>query len=155
MRPILFFITLCFLSSCVTYDTLLGGDRELIVGVHFKYLAKNNPKYKYETKDSAGVLKVGISGFEKIDCEFQFDSLGFCKTSQYVYYCDSCAENHIQEFLGDRHYAWFKEGPSTYYSKRKRQTKMEIFNSNPFATVIVFTKANWTKEEYKTLIKKQ
>ena len=153
MKPILFFITLCFLSSCATYDSLLDLNKELIVD-HFKYLAKNNPKYSYETKDSAGVLKIAVSGYEKIDCEFQFDSLGSCITSQYVYCCDSCAEKHIQEFVNERYYGWVKDGPSIYYSKRKRKTQMEVFNSNPFATVVIFTKTNWTKEEYKALIKK-
>lgn len=155
MKRILFFITLCFLSSCATYDTLLGGNKELIVGVHFKYLAKLNADDKYESNDSAGVLTVKMKGYEKIDCEFHFDSLGTCITSQFVYCCDSCSERHIQEFLEDRYYGWIKKSPGLYYSKRKRKTQMEVFNSNPFATTILFTKTNWTKKEYKELIKTQ
>ena len=154
MKAILFFITLCFLSSCATYDSLLDLNKELIVD-HFKYLAKNNPNYKDETKDSAGILKIVSSGYEKIESEFYFDSLGTCITSQFVYCCDSCSEKHIQEFVEDRYYGWIKDGPSTYYSKRKRKIKMEVFNSNPAATVIIFTKTNWTKKEYKALIKNQ
>ena len=148
MKSILFFIVICFLSSCATYDCLLDANKELIRD-HFKYLAKNNPQYKYETKDSAGVLKVVASGYEKIDCEFHFDSLGTCTTSQFVYCCDSCSERHIQEFVEDRYYGWTKDGPSTYYSKKRRKIKMEVFNSNPAATVIIFTKTNWTKKNTK------
>ena len=154
MKPILFFIALCFLSSCPTYESCLYLDKKLILN-HFEYIAKINKDSKYETKDSAGVLKVGISGYEKVDCEFRFDSLGTCITSQFVYCCDSCSEKHIQEFVEDRYYGWIKVGPSAYYSKRRRKIKMEVFNSNPFATTIIFTKTNWTKEEYKALIKKQ
>ena len=40
-----------------------------------------------------------------------------------------------------------------YYSKRKRKTQMEIFNSNVVITIITFTKINWTKKEYIALIK--
>ena len=130
MKPLLFFITLCFLSSCATYESCLYFDKKLILN-HFEYIAKINKNSKYETKDSAGVLKIETSGYEKINCEFQFDSLGTCITSKFVYCCDSCAEKHIQEFVGDRYYGWTKDGPSTYYSKRKRKTQMEIFNSNP------------------------
>lgn len=155
MKPILFFLTfICFHISIQAQVNYIDWVKKDILK-SFESLSKDNEKYKVETKDSAGILKIEITGHEKINCEFRFDSLGFCYTSNFVYCCDDCSEKHIKEFLENKYYRWVKKSPGLYYSKRKVKTQMEIFNSNPAATVITFTKMNWTKKEYKALIKKE
>jgi hypothetical protein len=147
-------ITLCFLSTLVQgqqYDCFLDYNKETIIE-NFNLLCKNNQKYLSSIKDSAGRLKVELSGYEKISCEFRFDSLGYCDRSQFIYACDECAEKHIRDFEQDHYYRWRLKAPGMYNSKRKRKMTMEIFNSNPAATVIIFTKTNWTRKEYKALV---
>lgn len=153
-RILLLLVLFCIHFSNQAQSTYIDWDKESIIK-DFKDLSKSNEKYKVATKDSSGILKVEITGHEKINCEFRFDSLGFCNTSTFVYCCDDCSEKHIKEFVESKYYRWIKKTPGLYYSKRKHKTQMEIFNSNPAATVITFTKVNWTKKEYKVLIKKE
>lgn len=155
MKLILFFlIIICINFSTLAQSTYIDWDKKSIIK-DFKDLSKKNEKYIVSTKDSAGVLKVEITGHEKIDCEFRFDSLGFCNTSNFVYCCDDCSEKHIKEFVENKYYRWTKKSPGLYYSKRKHKIQMEIFNSNVAVTIITFTKVYWTKKEYKALTKKQ
>jgi hypothetical protein len=154
LRRIQCFFILLFGLSCSAQNNYIDWDKESIIK-DFRDLSESNEKYLITTKDSSGILKIEITGHEKINCEFRFDSLGVCITSNFVYCCDDCSEKHVKEFVEHKYYRWIKKSPGLYYSKRKRKTQMEIFNSNPFATVIVFTKTNWTKEQYKALIKKQ
>lgn len=154
LRQIQCFIFLLFGLSCTAQNNYIDWDKESIIK-DFKDLSKSNEKYSVATKDFLGILKVEITGHEKINCEFRFDSLGLCNTSNFVYCCDDCSEKHIKEFVESKYYRWIKKTPGLYYSKRKHKTQMEIFNSNPAATVITFTKFSWTKKEYKALIKKQ
>ncbi len=153
LKPIRFFILLLFGLSCSAQNNYIDWDKESIVK-DFQSLSKSNEKYIVSTKDSSGILKIEITGHEKIKCEFRFDSLEFCNASNFIYCCDDCSEKHIKEFVENKYYGWIKKSPGLYYSKRKRKTQMEIFNSNPAATVIIFTKINWTKQEYKNLSKK-
>lgn len=155
MKQILFFLTIiCFQLSTYAQSTYIDWDKKSIIK-DFNDLSKKNEKYLVSTKDASGILKVEITGHEKIDCEFRFDSLGFCNTSNFVYCCDDCSEKHIKEFVENKYYRWAKKSPGLYYSKRKRKTQMEIFNSNVAVTIITFTKVYWTKKEYKALIKTQ
>ncbi len=154
LRRIQCFFLLLFGLSCSAQNNYIDWDKASIIK-DFKDLSKSNEKYLVSTNDSLGILKVEITGHEKINCEFRFDSLGFCNTSSFVYCCDDCSEKHIKEFVDHKYYRWLKKMPGLYYSKRKRKTQMEVFNSNPAATVVVFTKMNWNKKEYKALIQKQ
>lgn len=155
MKRILLFIVLFYIHCSIHAQSgYIDWDKESIIK-EFKSLSKKNEKYSVTTKDSSEILKINISGYEKIKCEFRFDSLGFCMGSSFVYCCDDCSEKHIRSFIENKYYRWVKKSPGLYYSKRKYKTQMEIFNSNPAATVITFTKVNWTKKEYKILIKKE
>lgn len=153
-RILLILVLFCIHCSTYAQNNYIDWDKESIIK-DFKDLSKSNEKYLIAIKDSSGILKIEITGHEKINCEFRFDSLGFCNTSSFVYCCDDCSEKHIKEFVEYKYYRWVKKMPGLYYSKRKYKTQMEIFNSNSAATVIIFTKTNWTKKEYKTLINKQ
>lgn len=155
MKLLLFFLTfVCIHLSIQAQTNYIDWDKKSIIK-DFKDLSKTNEKYTIVTKDSAGILKVDILGHEKINCEFRFDSLGFCNTSNFIYCCDDCSEKHIKEFVEHKYYGWVKMTPGLYYSKRKRKTQMEIFNSNIAITIITFTKVYWTKKEYKALIKNE
>ncbi len=155
MKPILFFLTIVFCQiSIQALSTYINSDKRAIIK-DFKDLSKTPEKYSISTKDSAGILKIEITGHEKINYEFRFDSLGFCNTSSFIYCCDDCSEKHIKEFVESRNYGCIEKSPGLYYSKRRHKTQMEIFNSNVAVTIIIFTKMNWTKKEYKALIKKQ
>ena len=153
-RILLLIVLFCIHFSIHAQSTYIDWDKKSIVK-DFKDLSKSNEKYFIVTKDSAGILKVEITGHEKISCEFRFDSLGLCNTSNFIYCCDDCSEKHIKEFVEKKYYGWIKKSPGLFYSKRKHKTQMEIFNSNIAVTIITFTKINWTKKEYKELIKKQ
>ena len=155
MKRILFFLTIICINVSVQAQTnYIDWDQRSIIK-DFKDLSKSNEKYFIVTKDSSGILKIEITGHEKINCEFRFDSLGFCYTSNFIYCCDDCSDKHIKVFVEHKYYSWVKMAPGLYYSKRKLKTQMEIFNSNVAITIITFTKINWTKKEYKALIKTQ
>ncbi|HLC83348.1 MAG TPA: hypothetical protein VJI69_05930 [Bacteroidia bacterium] len=156
MKPILFFLTIvCIHFSVQSQTSYIDWNKKDIIENIVSLENKRNKDYTIATKDSAEVLKVEITGHEKINCEFRFDSLEFCNTSNFIYCCDACSEKHIKEFVEHKYYGWVKMTPGLYYSKRKHKTQMEIFNSNVAVTIIIFTKINWTKKEYKELIKKQ
>lgn len=151
---ILLIITLSLFSILVkgqSFPCYINWDKESIKE-NFQDLSVQNEKYKVVINDSLSFLKISIRGHEKIDAEFELDSLGECQLSKFVYCCSDCSEKHIQEFLGDRYYGWKKLIPNRYVSKRKRKTMMEVFNSNPEVTVLIFERKEWTKKSYKLLI---
>ena len=144
---------ICFLSKAQKYECFIDDEKQYILE-SFSDLAKQNPKYTVTSSDSAGMLTVKITGPETITCQFFFNYDSICEAASFIYCCNNCSEKHIREFLDDKYYGWFKKDGSTYYSKRRRKKTLIINKSDPSAVILTFTKANWSKQEYKIVTRR-
>ena len=88
--------------------------------------------YDYDTThttwDTTFNVKAIIERYEKLEMEYYFNSGGeltgggfdhFCDSIILKYYCGSCAEKHIKEFISDKDRKWKQIDTDIYISRRK------------------------------------
>jgi hypothetical protein len=123
--------------------------------------------------DPFTILKVAIEGYEKIEIDYFFSNPdNKCDSIVVRYFCSTCVDRHIKDFLSDKGKRWRVLGVDRYISGRRSielsstiagkkirkvgSPQMKIIRTpeNPVCATVYFSVPMMDRDEWKELTKK-